>query len=128
MVVSRTKRLALRVKNEVLVRLLSHRHRRRNEIGEMTRAVEVFKRSMIEAERLAAQQSAARAARSRRQDVMEQLTETFGTSVSAVMATLVNSATGMRRAAEAMAQASDTVKTLRNRPGISRRSPPQSSS
>jgi methyl-accepting chemotaxis protein len=82
---------------------------RPDEIGGMARAVEVFQRSGQEAERLAAQQAEARAARAQRQDEMEQHTETFGTSVSAVMGTLEASATGMRRAAEALAQTATTL-------------------
>jgi methyl-accepting chemotaxis protein len=80
-----------------------------DELGEMARAVEVFKRNMLNAARVAAQQAAAREARSRRQDAMERHTEVFGTSVSGVMATLTGSADGMRRAAGAMAEASAAV-------------------
>ena len=83
---------------------------RSDEIGEMAQAVEVFKRNMIEAERVAAQQAASRAARTRRQNAMEQHTEAFGTSVSAVMATLTAAADGMRCAAGAMANASASVR------------------
>jgi methyl-accepting chemotaxis protein len=82
---------------------------RADEVGEMARAVEVFKRNMIEAERVAAQQAAARETRARRQDAMEQHTGVFGTSVAAVMATLTGSADSMRRAAEAMADSSASV-------------------
>jgi methyl-accepting chemotaxis protein len=82
---------------------------RSDELGEMARAVEVFKCNMIAAARVAAQQAAAREARSRRQDAMERHTEAFGTSVSGVMTTLTGSADGMRRAADAMAEASAAV-------------------
>ena len=82
---------------------------RSDEIGSVAHAVDVFKRNMIEAARLAAEQAEARAARARRQDAMEQLTDTFGTSVSAVVASLAESAAGMRQAADAMAQASTAV-------------------
>jgi len=82
---------------------------RHDEIGEMARAVDVFKQNKIKADRLAAEQAAAHSARSRRQDAMERDTEAFGTSVSAVMAKLASSAEEIRAAAEAMTQASATV-------------------
>jgi HAMP domain-containing protein len=63
---------------------------RTDEIGDMARAVEVFKTNMIEAERLSAEQEAARAARARRQDAMDAHTQAFGTSVTAVMSALGN--------------------------------------
>jgi methyl-accepting chemotaxis protein len=82
---------------------------RHDEIGEMARAVDVFRRNMIKADQLLAEQVAARAARSRRQDAMERNTETFGVSAAAVMAKLSSSSEAMRGAAEAMTQASTTV-------------------
>jgi methyl-accepting chemotaxis protein len=82
---------------------------RHDEIGQMARAVDVFKRNMIRAEALAAEQAASRAARSGRQETMERDTEAFGTSVSAVMAKLAGSAEEMHRAAEAMTQAAAIV-------------------
>jgi HAMP domain-containing protein len=78
---------------------------RTDEIGDMARAVEVFKTNMIEAERLAAEQEATRAARSRRQDAMDGHTQTFGTSVTAVMAALGNAASNMRKSADVMTEA-----------------------
>ena len=61
---------------------------RKDEIGAMAGAVAVFKNSMIEADRLAAEQEAARAARARRQDAMDSHTRDPGSSVSGVMAAL----------------------------------------
>jgi methyl-accepting chemotaxis protein len=83
----------------------------KDEIGDMARAVEVFKQHAIEAERLAAQQEAARVAKERRQAAMEQHTQDFGSSISGVMASLAGSADGMRRAAEAMSEAVTAVHT-----------------
>ena len=80
-----------------------------DEIGEMARAVEVFKQQAIEAARLAAEQAAARAAKERRQAAMEQHTQDFGQSISGVMASLAGAAEGMRRASEAMADAATAV-------------------
>jgi methyl-accepting chemotaxis protein len=82
---------------------------RSDEIGEMARAVEVFKHNLLEAERVGAQQAAVRGARARRQDAMERHTEVFGSSVSAIMAALTEAAGGMRHAAGAMAEASASV-------------------
>jgi methyl-accepting chemotaxis protein len=82
---------------------------RHDEIGEMARAVDVFRRNMIKADQLSADQVVARAARSRRQDAMERDTEAFGVSVAAVTAKLSKSSEGMRSAAEAMTRASTTV-------------------
>jgi methyl-accepting chemotaxis protein len=82
---------------------------RQDEIGAMARAVDVFKINKITADRLEAEQAAAREARSRRQDAMERDTAAFGTSVSDVMTKLAGAAEDMRRAAEAMTEASATV-------------------
>ncbi len=82
---------------------------RQDEIGEMARAVDVFRRNMIKADKLAAEQVAAREARSRRQDAMERDTEAFGVSVATVMGKLSTASEDMRSAAEAMTQASTTV-------------------
>jgi len=76
---------------------------RGDEIGEMARAIEVFKQSMISADILLAEQEAARAARSRRQDVMDRGTQDFGSSVSGVMGALGGAADKMREAAAVMA-------------------------
>ncbi len=82
---------------------------RHDEIGDMARAVDVFRRNMIKADQLSSEQGAAHAVRSGRQDAMERDTEAFGVSVAAVMAKLSNSSEGMRIAAEAMTRASTTV-------------------
>ena len=82
---------------------------RQDEIGEMARAVDVFRQNMIRSDQLATEQAAARAARSRRQDAMERDTEAFGVTVAAVMTKLSGSTEVMRDAAEAMTQASATV-------------------
>jgi methyl-accepting chemotaxis protein len=82
---------------------------RADEIGEMARAVEVFKKNTLQTERLKAQQEEASAARSRRQDAMERHAQTFAASVSDVTAKLVDSAEGIRVAATAMATASKST-------------------
>ena len=84
---------------------------RADEIGDMARAVQVFKQHTEEAERLTAEREAARAARETRSAMMEQHTQDFGGSVSGVMAALAASAESMRRAADAMSAASGAVHT-----------------
>jgi methyl-accepting chemotaxis protein len=76
-----------------------------DEIGDMARAVEVFRQNAIEAQRLAAEQASDRANKERRQAAMEQHTQDFGTSVSGVMSSLAASADTMRRAAAQMSEA-----------------------
>jgi len=53
-----------------------------DEIGDMARAVEVFKQHAVEAERLAAEQQAARAAKEQRQAALEKHTQAFGRSIT----------------------------------------------
>jgi methyl-accepting chemotaxis protein len=80
-----------------------------NEVARMIRAVESFKRVMIEKDRMTAEQASERAARLQRQDVMERNTQAFGNSVTAVMTKLAGSADTMRQAAEAMTDASSAL-------------------
>ena len=82
---------------------------RGDEIGAMARAIEIFKESMQTAARLNAEQEAARAARARRQDMMDTSTQRFGNSVAGVMAALGDASGKMRAAAELMADASTAV-------------------
>jgi len=83
-----------------------HRH---DEVGSMAVAVQVFKDNMIENDRLTAEQAAARASRSQRQDIMERETEIFARSVTTVMTRLAGSADAMSGAARAMTGASAAV-------------------
>jgi methyl-accepting chemotaxis protein len=80
-----------------------------DEIGDMARAVEVFRQNAIQAAHLAAEQEASRATRARRQDMMDAQTQAFGTTITGVMASLACSADGMRRASDAMSQAASAV-------------------
>ncbi|SBV93495.1 Methyl-accepting chemotaxis sensory transducer [uncultured Alphaproteobacteria bacterium] len=58
---------------------------RRDEVGAMAAAVEVFKRNAIEAERMAQHEAAARAERERRAETIEKLTLDFDTRISGVL-------------------------------------------
>jgi methyl-accepting chemotaxis protein len=82
---------------------------RKDEIGAMAEAVEVFKDSMIETQRLAAAADAARSARERRANAMEHHTQDFGASISGVMATLAGAASTMRDAAGTMRRTTEAV-------------------
>jgi methyl-accepting chemotaxis protein len=70
-----------------------------DEIGEMARAVEVFRQQGIENARFAAEQEVQRLAKERRQRAMDAHIQDFGTSVSGVMGSFMTSAADMRQAA-----------------------------
>ena len=70
-----------------------------DEIGEMARAVEVFRQHAIENTRLAAERERSRLAKERRQTAMDAHIQDFGTSVSGVMGSFMASAADMRQAA-----------------------------
>ncbi len=78
---------------------------RGDEVGQMARALEVFKQNGIASDRLTAEQAAARAAKEQRQAVMARLTQDFGTSISGTMATLAGSTETMSKAADDMSVA-----------------------
>ncbi len=84
---------------------------RGDEIGGMAAAVQVFRENMIKADTLEAEQTAARAARERRQAALEQYTQDFGTSIAGVMGSLAEASGKMRGAAEAMTAAAGSVRT-----------------
>jgi methyl-accepting chemotaxis protein len=75
---------------------------RGDEVGQMARALEVFKQNGIATERLTAEQAAAHAAKEQRQAVMARLTQDFAMSISAAMATLGGSTETMSKAADDM--------------------------
>jgi methyl-accepting chemotaxis protein len=83
---------------------------RGDEIGAMATALQVFRDSMAQADRLAAEQADERAAKERRQAAMDHHTQDFSTSISGVMTSLSGSAEDMRKAAIAMAGAADSVR------------------
>jgi len=83
---------------------------RRDEIGAMARAVEVFRRNGIEAGQLAATAVREQAAKQRKQAAMELHTKDFGRSISGVMISLGGSAEAMRGAAASMADAAAGVR------------------
>ncbi|MCA1909619.1 MAG: methyl-accepting chemotaxis protein [Magnetospirillum sp.] len=75
---------------------------RKDEVGAMAGAVQVFKDNMIRAEQMAAQQEAERAAQMRRAQAMERLTTQFDQSVSSVLGIVSGAATEMEATAQSM--------------------------
>ncbi len=82
---------------------------RGDEIGALSRAMDSLRGSLQEADRLAAGQEAAQAAKLRRQAAVEQHTKVFGDSISGFMASLAASTEAMRKAATSMSAAADSV-------------------
>ncbi len=75
---------------------------RQDEIGEMIRALEVFKENGLARRQLEAAQAAEQAARNRRQEAIERLTADFNTSVFAVLKGVTASAHQLRDSAQSM--------------------------
>jgi methyl-accepting chemotaxis protein len=81
-----------------------------DEVGDMARAVQVFKDNMIKADGLTAASIKEQSARDRRQAAMDTHTQDFGTSISGVMASLGQSASKMHAAADAMSRAAERTR------------------
>ncbi len=77
-------------------------HGRKDEVGAMADAVEVFKQNAIEAERLAAEQEAARAERERRAAAIESLTRDFDLKVSQVLNIVTGACTELDATAQTL--------------------------
>ncbi|MCP5364444.1 MAG: HAMP domain-containing protein [Hyphomicrobiales bacterium] len=75
---------------------------RRDEIGEMAQAVQVFKDNAIERERLQAEQAKEQEAREKRARRMDELTAGFDRSVAVVLEALGASATQMQSTSQSM--------------------------
>jgi methyl-accepting chemotaxis protein len=82
---------------------------RKDEVGKIAKAVQVFKDSMVEADRLAAAQEAERAVKEKRAAALETLTKSFEAKVGQRVATLSSAATEMQSTSQSMStMASDT--------------------
>ena len=81
-----------------------------DEIGEMARAVEVFRQQAIENGRLAAERERDRLAKDRRQAAMDRHTQDFGQSIAGVMQKFMVSADAVRQSAS---QATDGAQQTR---------------
>ena len=82
-----------------------------DEIGDMARAVQVFKDSAIENERLKQVQEAEERAKRRRQEESEELIDMFGSSVSGVFGSLSEASGAMAATARSMNEASTETNT-----------------
>ncbi len=76
-----------------------------SEVGEMARALEVFKLNEVENRTLAAANAKEQASKNRRQAAMDSHTQNFGVTVAGVMASLGESADKMNAAAGTMSEA-----------------------
>ncbi|MGA1856445.1 CHASE3 domain-containing protein [Azospirillum sp. 11R-A] len=80
---------------------------RRDEVGAMAEAVDVFKRNAIEADRLSAAQRAEEEAKARRAARLEELMRAFEGNVTAVVQSLSGAATQMQQSAGALTSTAD---------------------
>jgi len=80
-----------------------------NEIGQMAKSVEVFKNSMLEAQRLAAEQAEAQRAQLARAENLTNLTRNFNHDVAEALRAVNNAVEAMERTAGSMAQSAQVV-------------------
>jgi len=80
---------------------------RKDEIGRIADAVQVFKDSMIKADRLAAEQESERAAKEARAAAIEGLIQKFDRSVGTMLARVSSSSSELSQTADSMAALSD---------------------
>ncbi|WP_375593343.1 methyl-accepting chemotaxis protein [Algihabitans albus] len=83
---------------------------RKDEVGEMAGAVQVFKDSMIEAERLAAEQAKSQEAQLARARQLEQLTESFDAAVSDMLQGVSGAAQEMNATAQSMSSIAEETR------------------
>jgi len=84
---------------------------RKDEVGQMAAAVQVFKTSMIEADRLKEEQEEAQRVAAKRSALVDQLTRDFDIKVQGVVQTVASQATQMQSSAQSMsATAEETTK------------------
>lgn len=89
----------------------------RDEIGDMAKAVEVFRQSMIESDRLAADQRAEQATKERRQTAIAAHLDGFDRAVRKSLETLSFASTQMRATAQSMSATAE--ETSRQATGVS---------
>ncbi|MBI1775096.1 MAG: HAMP domain-containing protein [Proteobacteria bacterium] len=80
---------------------------KRDEIGEMARAVQVFKDSMIKTAAMEAERRADEAAKEKRRQALEALIAEFDARVKEVVSTVSSSATELQTAAESMSSTAE---------------------
>jgi len=84
-----------------------HGLERKDEVGQMANAVQVFKNSMIEADRLKEEQLVAQKAAAARSAKVDQLTRTFDERVQGVVQTVASQATQMQSSAQSMSASAE---------------------
>uniref|UniRef100_UPI000DD65A08 methyl-accepting chemotaxis protein n=1 Tax=Microvirga flavescens TaxID=2249811 RepID=UPI000DD65A08 len=87
-----------------------HGAERKDEVGALARALQVFKDNAIEARRLAAEQQAENDAKMRRAEVLDGLTRRFEANVSALTQGLSAAATEMEATAQSMTEVADRTR------------------
>ena len=80
---------------------------RKDEVGQMAGAVQVFKTSMIEGDRMKAEQEEAQRVAAARSALVDQLTRDFDTSVQGVVQTVASQAGQMQASAQSMSAAAE---------------------
>ena len=80
---------------------------RKDEVGAMAAAVDVFKQNAIQAERLEAEKAAAQAARMKRAAAIEELTRTFDQKVSRVLEVVTGACTEMDATAQSLSASAE---------------------
>jgi methyl-accepting chemotaxis protein len=80
---------------------------RKDEIGAMASAVQIFKDNMIEADRLTAAQEAERQVKEKRVQALDDLTKSFDAKVRELVGTLSSAATEMEATAQSMSSTAD---------------------
>ncbi len=75
---------------------------RKDEVGEMAKAVLVFKDNMIKADEMAADQERERAAKEQRAQQVEELAENFDSAVTGILKTVAAAATELESTAQSM--------------------------
>ena len=85
---------------------------RGDEIGEMARAIEVFRNGLIEAEKVARQQRAEQDAKIKRAQAVDDLLKQFNESINEILAAMASSATELEATAESMSATANNTSTL----------------
>nr|WP_211106312.1 CHASE3 domain-containing protein [Nitrospirillum iridis] len=83
---------------------------RRDEIGGMAKALEVFKRNAIEADRLADEQRQAEEAKRRRADAVDRMVGDFDGAIAGILAAVSGAASQLDATAQGMAGVADRTK------------------
>ncbi len=81
----------------------------KDEIGDMAKAVQVFKNNMVEADRLAKAQEAERAIKEKRAEALDKLTQNFEAKIGKLVGILSSAATEMQATSQSMTSMADNA-------------------